>query len=99
MTEENKIPIDVSKLVAFFKTQPIIRAYLFGSYARGDNTPDSDVDVLVELEKETDLFKFIKIKQQLELIINKTVDLISANGLSPRIKSYIDIDKVLIYEK
>jgi len=66
---------------------------------RGENKKDSDLDILVELEKGTDLFKFIKIKLQLEELIQKTVDLISSNGLSPRLKPYIDNEKVLIYEK
>jgi len=99
MNEPIKITIDLAKMVDFFKNQPVRRAYIFGSYVRGDYRPDSDIDVLVELEKGTDLFKFIKIKQQLEKLIDKTVDLISSNGLSPRIKPYIDKEKVLIYEK
>ncbi|MBI4648506.1 MAG: nucleotidyltransferase family protein [Bacteroidia bacterium] len=86
-------------MVDFFRNQPIKRAYIFGSYVRGDNRPDSDIDILVELEKGTDLFIFIRIKQQLEKLINKTVDLISSNGLSPRIRPFIDKEKVLIYEK
>jgi len=99
MKESFKTVIDISSIVEFFKNQPIIRAYIFGSYVRGDYRLDSDLDVLVELEKGTDLFKFIKIKQQLEKLLNKTVDLISSNGLSSRIKPYIDKEKVLIYEK
>jgi uncharacterized protein len=99
MNEPYKINIDFSGVVEFFKNQPIVRAYIFGSYVRGDFKKDSDIDILVELEKGTDLFKFIKIKQQLEKLINKTVDLISSNGLSPRIKTFIDKEKVLIYEK
>lgn len=95
MNNENNISI----IVDFFKSQPIIRAYIFGSYARGENKLDSDLDLLVELEKGTDLFKFIKIKLELEKLINKTVDLISSKGLSPRLKPYIDKEKVLIYEK
>jgi len=88
---------DIITMVDFFKSQPVKRAFIFGSYVRNDYSPDSDIDILVELEKGTDLFKFINIKQQLEKLINKTVDLISSNGLSQRIKPYIDKEKVLIY--
>ncbi len=91
--------LDTSMLSDYFKSQPVIRAYLFGSYATGNDSPDSDIDLLLELEKGTDLFKFIKIKQQLENIMNKTVDLVTANGLSPRIKVYVDKEKILIYER
>jgi uncharacterized protein len=83
----------------FMRSQPVVRAYLFGSQARGEATPDSDVDVLVELEKGVDLFQFIRIKLDLEDLLKKSVDLVSTGGLSPYIKPYIDADKILIYEK
>ena len=99
MDLKSKIPFDINMLIDFFKNQPVRKAYLFGSYARGDYRQESYVDFLVELEKNTDLFRFIKIKLQLEDLLQKTVDLISANGLSNRIKPTIDSEKVLIYEK
>ena len=83
----------------FMRSQPVVRAYLFGSQARGEATPDSDVDVLVELEKGVGLFQFIRIKLDLEDLLKKSVDLVSTGGLSPYIKPYIDADKILIYEK
>ncbi len=83
----------------FMRTQPVTRAYLFGSQARGEATPDSDVDVLVELEAGVSIFEFVRIKLDLEDLLNKTVDLVSTGGLSPYIKPYIDKDKILIYEK
>jgi len=99
MDLKKKIPFDVNMLIDFFKNQPVTKVYLFGSYARGDYRQESDIDFLVELERSTDLFRFIKIKLQLEALLQKTVDLISANGLSTRIKPTIDSEKVLIYEK
>jgi uncharacterized protein len=81
------------------QSQPVTRAYLFGSQARGEATPDSDVDVLVELENGVSLFDFIRIKLDLEEILHKSVDLVSTGGLSPYIKPYIDKDKILIYER
>lgn len=99
MDLKNKMPFDINMLIDFFKNQPVRKVYLFGSYARGDYRRESDVDFLVELERSTDLFRFIKIKLQLEDLLQKTVDLISANGISNRIKPTIDSEKVLIYEK
>ena len=99
MDLKTKIPFDVNMLVDFFKDQPVRKVSLFGSYARGDYRKESDVDFLVELERSTDLFRFIKIKLQLEALLQKTVDLISARGLSIRIKPTIDSEKFLIYEK
>ena len=83
----------------FLSAQPILKAYLFGSYSRQDETNASDIDILVDLEKSVDLFQFISIKLTLEKLLNKKVDLISSKGLSPRIQPYIDKEKILIYEK
>ena len=98
MKEINKI-FKGGAIQQFFKSQPINKAYLFGSVARGDDRFDSDIDIMVELDKNTDMFQFIGIKLQLEKIFNKTVDLISSNGISPHLKPFIDKDKILIYEK
>ncbi len=77
------------------------RAYLFGSAVRGKRTPDSDVDILVELDYEqgADFYRFLDMQDQLPVLLNKPVDLVTANGLSPFIKPYIDHEKQLIYEK
>ena len=43
----------MTKTIAdYFKTQPVSRAWLFGSFARGEETPDSDIDILVEYDKD-----------------------------------------------
>ena len=39
------------KIAEYFKTQPVLKAWLFGSFARGEETSDSDVDILVEYDK------------------------------------------------
>ncbi len=87
------------KLQEYLKNQPVNKAYLFGSRSRGEAEQDSDIDLLIELEDNVDLFQFISIKLQLEKLLNKKIDLVSANGVSPRIKPYIDKEKILIYEK
>lgn len=91
--------LEINTLKDFFKNQPVLRAYIFGSYARSENTPESDLDILVEIEKGTDLFSFIKIKLQLEELLQKSVDLVSSNGVSQRLKPFIDSEKILVYEK
>ena len=99
MKKDNQILVYQNLLAVFFKNQPVKRAYLFGSFARGENNRGSDLDILVELEPGTGLFKFISIHHQLQTALGIHVDLVSANGLSPKIKPYIDSEKVLIYEK
>jgi len=91
---------DINKIIKHYLiAQPVRKAYLFGSYARAEENSESDIDILIELEENVDLFQFINIKLELEKLINKPVDLVSSNGISPRLKPYIDKDKILIYEK
>ncbi|MFA5820037.1 MAG: nucleotidyltransferase family protein [Bacteroidales bacterium] len=99
MKKGSQLSLYQNLLAVFFKDQPVRRAYLFGSFARGENKPESDLDILVELEPGTGLFKFISIQNQLENVLKMQIDLVSANGLSPKIKPYIDSEKILVYEK
>jgi uncharacterized protein len=84
----------------YFRNKPVKRAYLFGSWARQENTAESDVDLLVDLdyEKGADFFMFLDMQEQLSELLGKKVDLVSSNGLSKFIKPYIEREKLLIYE-
>ncbi len=87
----------------YFKTQPVLKAWVFGSYARGEETEDSDVDILVVFDQESgngvSLLKHISIALGLEDTINKKVDLITEGTLYPFVKKTADRDKILIYER
>jgi len=83
----------------FFDKEPVLKAYLFGSYARNESTPQSDMDFLLEMEENANLFQLVSIKLNLEKIFHRTVDIITTNSISPRLKPYIDKDKILIYER
>lgn len=84
----------------YFRTSPVLRAYLFGSYVRGDADDQSDIDILVDLDYSGIIgLKFIQMKIDLEKLLNAKVDLVSSNGLSEYIKPLIDKEKQLIYAK
>jgi len=88
-------------LTDYFQYQPVKRAYLFGSVARGEQTSDSDIDILVELDYEqgADFYQLLTMQEQLSALLGHSVDLVSANGLSPFIKPIIDSEKQLVYEQ
>ena len=90
----------IKSIKNYFKTQPVLKAYLFGSYVRGMADKKSDIDILVDLDysQKTGL-KFIQMKLDLEKLLNNQVDLVSTNGLSKYIKPLVDVEKRLIYEK
>ncbi len=66
-------------------------AGLFGSRALGDNRPDSDYDILVEFapDSPTTFLGMMKLKGQLEDILGRPVDLVTKQGLSPYLRTYI----------
>lgn len=91
------------------KVTPLLQPYVrrisvFGSFARGETTSDSDIDILVDLKpSETrpvlGLFEFIRLEQELEKKLGCDVDLITEEGLSPRRKPNIEKDRVVLYEE
>ncbi len=91
---------DYIKIISdYLHTQPVKKAYLFGSYARGEQDEVSDIDLMVELDDRVGLYKFVGIQLKLEELLSKKVDLITTEGISPRLKPYIEKDKRLIYER
>lgn len=84
----------------FFSKQPVLKAYLFGSYSRGKENSESDIDLLVELDYSQPIgLEFIQMKLDLQKLLSKKVDLVSARGLSKYIKPILDEEKKLIYAR
>ncbi len=85
----------------YFKTQPVLKAWLFGSYARGEETPQSDVDILFipDRSQHFSLFTMGGMYEDLKELLGKEVDLITDGGLMPFARESADRDKILIYER
>ncbi len=62
---------------------------IFGSYVRGEQRVDSDIDILVELERPIDFFLFIELEEFLSKILQSKVDLVIKKALKPQIKEFI----------
>ena len=88
------------KLRTYFQTQPVIRAWVFGSQADGTATEDSDVDILVELDHSQPIgLHYVQMWMDLQQLLGKKVDLVSTGGVSPHIQPFIEAQKVLFYER
>jgi len=88
-------------IAEYFKTQPVLKAWLFGSFARGEETPDSDIDILVEYDKDAriSLLTISHMMGELERSTGRRVDLIEEGCLLPFAIESANRDKRLIYER
>lgn len=90
----------VEMIKEYFRTRPVLKAYLFGSYVRGQADNQSDIDILVDLDYTQRIgLGFVQMQIDLESILNTKVDLISSNSLSKYIKPLVDREKELIYAR
>ena len=96
---------DIQKMIpeiqAYLATQPVERAYLFGSCSRGEETKESDVDIMVDLDKTKPmgLFQYVTMKLDLQELLQREVDLVESDELLPFAQESANRDKFLIYER
>ena len=76
------------------KKYHLVSIGLFGSFARDDFNDKSDIDILIEYEKQMGI-EFIDLAEELEKLLKRPVDLVSRNGIKP--KYFKEIQKDLVY--
>ena len=88
------------QIAEYFKTQPVLKVWLFGSFARGEETKDSDIDLLVKFDhsKAIGLFAYARMHRELEERIGRKIDLVEEGTLRPAAWQTADRDKKIIYE-
>lgn len=91
----------IPKIQEYLATQPVERAWLFGSFSRGEEHEESDVDILVDFKEDEPigLFKFCSIMNGMEDILGRSVDLVQNGTLLPFVIKSVEQDKILIYER
>jgi predicted nucleotidyltransferase len=81
----------------------VTRIALFGSVARGEETPESDIDILVDFEeprkKPFGLFTWIALEEELSKRLGRKADLVPEKGLKQRIRPTVKKEMVILYEK
>ena len=91
---------NINILQKYFKDKPVFKAFIFGSFARGDAGSQSDYDILVELDYSKRIgFEFIQMQLDLVNLLQTDVDLVSDKALSKYVRPFVDKDKILIYER
>jgi predicted nucleotidyltransferase len=88
------------KISDYFATQPVLKAWVFGSYARGEEREDSDIDLLVQLDESQRIgIRFFGMYADLKEILGREVDLVAEGCLMPFAEESANRDKKLIYER
>ena len=91
----------IPQMQHFFASQPVNRAYLFGSCSRGEETKDSDEYIMIDLDKSKPigLFQYVTMKLDLQDLLHREVDLVECEELLPFAQKSANRDKYLIYER
>jgi predicted nucleotidyltransferase len=89
----SKLQIEKKNLFDKYK---VTRLGVFGSFARGEETPDSDLDILVEFSEIPGMIEFLKTEEYLETILNRKIDLVRENAIRPELKSMIMSEVIMI---
>jgi predicted nucleotidyltransferase len=84
-------------VIPIFKQYGVSQAGVFGSYARGDDHPGSDIDFLIHLGQRMDLIQFIRLKAQLQDALGKRIDLVTDDTIIPYFEPDIRKDLITIY--
>ena len=91
----------IPTIQGYFSTRPITKAWLFGSFSRGEESENSDIDILVSFDKDAkvSLFQYAHIICQFEELLQRKVDLVEEGTLLPFAQQTANHDKILIYER
>ena len=86
-----------SKITKILKKNKVSRAGIFGSYSRGEQKKNSDIDIAVEInDKDMSLLGFITLKMKLESVLGKKVDLVEYSVIKPLIRNNILNEEIKI---
>jgi predicted nucleotidyltransferase len=97
MRDSEKIQADLADYkTKLQKEYPISALGVFGSYARNEQNPESDLDVLVEFEGPVTLFDLVRLENELTRGLGVDVDLITRDSLKPRIEAQVADDIVYV---
>jgi uncharacterized protein len=88
--------LDFKKIAEIARSHGARRVRLFGSVARGDATDESDLDLLVDLDPARSLIDLVAIKQDVEELVHRKVDVVTEAAISPYIREKVLSEAALI---
>ena len=84
---------------AALRARGVSHAALFGSYARGDNRSDSDIDIMVEIDPAAGIgvYEYVALKDYIAALFDDPVDVVSRNGLKPHVEPAVMTDAIFAF--
>ena len=98
MKKNREIEEMKNKIIPVLKEYRVIRAGIFGSYARGEQKKNSDVDILVKTGDEMGLLEFIGLKLMLQRVVKRKVDLVEYETIRKELRETILNDEIRILQ-
>jgi predicted nucleotidyltransferase len=93
-----KIRVDINKtIITYLAKYNPEKIGIFGSYARGENSDSSDIDILVNFKDNVSLFDLGGMKYDLTQLLNRQVDIVLERSVNDKIRKYIYDDLMIIY--
>ena len=92
----NQIEAIQKKIIPLLKKAGVLRSSVFGSFARGEERPESDVDILIELPDGKTMFDLIKLEEELASTLGKKVDIVTYRSIHHLLRDQILREQVPI---
>ena len=86
-----------NKIVRFLKNKGAKKVAVFGSYVRGEEKPESDIDIIVEFSERKSLLKIVQIERELSEALGIKVDLLTEKSISPYLIDTIKREMAVVY--
>ena len=99
MTLASGVTLPVERIAEICRRYQVSELAVFGSAARGEMRPDSDIDLLVEFRPDAwiGLLEFAAMERELSELLARKVDLVSKRGLKPRVRPHVFRDARIVY--
>jgi predicted nucleotidyltransferase len=99
MADRQEIIKRLRRNEAALRARGVSHAALFGSRARGDNRPDSDIDIMIEVDPAAGIgvYEYVALKDYIAALFDRPVDVVSRDGLKPYVKPAVTIDAIYAF--